>query len=320
MSYCSSFLFAAALAIAPALYAYQGAAPAAGSASATKAQSPQAVTSAPSSSSQTPAAVTPIVPIDPILTEAENLVGRALFLRGFYASNSLSYDSSGKVLASSNPTDWTLAAVNVLKATRPSPDSVELDGIRAAIRYNPDAHEFQRHPLNDEKVKLVIQVSPNSDAAAHQLLTAFDAIFSIGIDPALQRSMPPLWRHYFDSALPWPADTLSNETIYPMPPLPALPGAPVEIIPPILSHQTSSQFTAAARHDRVQGPVQLRVAVDAQGVPQRIAVTRPLGYGLDQQAAEAVAKWRFNPALHGGVSVASVILINIDFEIPPPPH
>jgi TonB family protein len=157
--------------------------------------------------------------------------------------------------------------------------------------------------------------------------------------------MPPLWRHYFDPSLPWttatpspssnagpgaiaitgstggPPDPLASQTIYPIPPLPPPPGPPAQVIPPVLAHQTSSQYTAAARNDKVQGTVQLRLVVDAQGIPQRIAVNHPLGYGLDQQAAEAVAKWRFNPAQRAGQPVASAILVNIDFvPVPSPPR
>jgi TonB family protein len=274
----------------------------------------QAAPATPAAAQATPAAA----PVDPVLTAAQNLVGRALFLRGFYASDTLSYGSGGQLLSTSAPTDWTLAAVNVLKATRPRPDAIALEGVRVAIRYNPDAHEFQRHPLNDEKVKIVVQLVDGGDTTARQLESAFAAMFAIGIDPALQRSMPPLWRHYFDPSVAWSAadsaDPLASATIYPIPPL---PGPPAEVVPPILAHQTASQFTGPARHDRVQGTVQLRMVVDGQGMPQRIAVTRPLGYGLDREAVEAVENWRFNPALHAGQPVAAAILVNIDF-VPPP--
>ena len=285
---------------------------------------------------QTTAVAEPALPADPALSAAGNLIGRALFLRGSYAPNNLAYDSTGRVEGTPKTTDWTLAAVNILKATRRAADTIELEGVRVAIRYNPDAHEFQRHPLNDEKMKLLVGVTPDDAAASRQINAAFAAIFSIGIDPALQRSMPTLWRHYFDPSLPWstaspgpnsnanpgagaiaessgPPDPLASQTIYPIPPLPPLPGPPAQIVPPVLSHQTSSQYTAAARNDKVQGTVQLRLVVDAQGVPQRIAVNHPLGYGLDRQAADAVAKWRFNPALRAGQPVASAILVNIDF-------
>jgi TonB family protein len=281
-------------------------------------------------------------PADSALIAAENLVGKALFLRGFYTPNNLAYDATGRVEGTPKTTDWTLAAVNILKATRRAQDTLELEGVRVAIRYNPDAHEFQRHPLNDEKMKLLIQVAPDGANTLHQINATFAAIFSIGIDPALQRSMPPLWRHYFDPNLPWTTttpspnsnsgtgasavsgsnsapDPLAGQTIYPIAPLPPLPGPPAQIVPPALAHQTSSQYTAAARNDKVQGTVQLRLVVDAQGVPQRIAVNHPLGYGLDQQGAEAVAKWRFNPAQRAGQPVASAILVNIDFVTAPSP-
>jgi TonB family protein len=273
---------------------------------------------------------------DPELTAAQNLIGQALFLRAFPGSKNLAYDASGSLQGKADASDWTLAAVNILKASHPAPNRIELEGVRVAIRYNPDAHEFQRHPLNDERMKLSIQVTPSpvpvsdrppgeayapdapSVVKPRALLAAFAAIFSVGIDPALQRSMPPLWRHYFDPSVPWPADPIGSATIYPIPPLAPLPGPAIEIVPPILAHQGSSQMTPSARHDRVQGTVQLRLVVDSEGNAQRIVVTRPLGYGLDRQAAESVAKWRFDPALHAGQPVAAAILVNIDF-VPPPP-
>ena len=276
----------------------------------------------PAAAAPTPAPPPPgAAPTDPDLAAAENLIGKALFLRGFYVSNNLAYDASGKVEGAPRPTDWTLAAINVLKATRQGPDALELEGVRVAIRYNPDAHEFQRHPLNNEKMKLLIQLAPRgADPApdSRQLPATLAAIFAIGIDPALQRSMPPLWRHYFDPNLPWPPDRLTAETIYPMF---GQPDQPKDVTPPVLAHKTDAGFTDAARHDTVKGQVQLRMVVDADGVPQRIFVTRPLGYGLEERAAEALAKDRFNPAQRAAKPVAAAIVVNLDFETAPaPPH
>src|SRR6266478_7831916 len=93
---------------------------------------------------------------------ASLLVGKGLFLRGFYLNNDLTYDAAGRVQGSPKVGDWTVAAVNVLKAERRGADEIELDGVRAAIRYNPDTHEFQRHALNDEKMRLVIKDSGNT--------------------------------------------------------------------------------------------------------------------------------------------------------------
>src|SRR5580704_9645124 len=92
---------------------------------------------------------------------ASLLVGKGLFLRGFFLNNDLTYDAAGRVQGSPKVGDWTVAAVNVLKAERRGPDEIELDGVRVAIRYNTDTHEFQRHPLNDEKMRLVVKGPEN---------------------------------------------------------------------------------------------------------------------------------------------------------------
>lgn len=264
---------------------------------------------------------------DALLRIAENLVGEALFLRGFYYSNNLVYDADGRLeglpQSGSRTADWTLSGINILKATRKGADAIELDGVRVAIRYNPDAHEFQRHPLTDDKVKVVLHLAfpptgAGTVAAASlapvvlRLRGALANIFAIGIDPALQRSMPPLWRHYFDPSLPWPAtsanDPLVRQPIYNLAPIPPAPNQPGDIVAPRLIHQVASEYTPPARHDNVKGQVQLRMVVDAEGMPQRIAVTRPLGYGLELQADEAMRQWRFSPGTQGGKPVATGIL------------
>jgi hypothetical protein len=142
------------------------------------------------------------------LNAASSLVGKALFLRGFYLSNELTFDADGRVQGTPKVGDWTLAAVNVLKVERRGAGEIELDGVRVAIRYNTDSHEFQRHALNDDKMRLLVK----DTGKAKQLEMAFAAMFSVGIDPGLQRAMPDYWRHYFDPTLVWPQDALSGQT------------------------------------------------------------------------------------------------------------
>jgi TonB family protein len=242
------------------------------------------------------------------LNAASLLVGKALFLRGFYLSDELTYDSDGRVQGTPKVGDWTLAAVNVLKVERRGAGEIELDGVRVAIRYNTDSHEFQRHALNDEKMRLLVK----DTGKAKQLETAFAAMFSVGIDPALQRAMPDYWRHYFDPTLAWPQDALSGQTVY------ALNGVgdqARDVIAPKVEHRADAKYGEFAIRDKVQGPLQLRLVVDASGVPLRIAVARPLGYGLDAGAVEAMTKWRFAPGMKDGAPVASGIAVEQQFNL-----
>jgi TonB family protein len=245
---------------------------------------------------------------DAEIVAASLLVGKGLFLRGFYLNNDLTYDAAGRVQGSPKVGDWTVAAVNVLKAERRGTDEIELDGVRAAIRYNPDTHEFQRHPLNDEKMRLVVKGAGD----AKQLEAAFAAMFAVGIDPALQRSMPDYWRHYFDPALAWPEDGLQGQTIY------ALYGGAdqaKDVVAPKVEHRVDAKYDDFAVRDKVQGAILLRVVVDSAGVPQRIAIARPLGYGLDASAVEAMRKWRFSAGTRGGTAVAVGVVVEEDFNL-----
>jgi TonB family protein len=249
---------------------------------------------------------------DPVLLEAESLIGKSLFLRGFFSNNDLKYDAAGKAAGSPGSEDWTLCGINLLKATRKGPTELQLEGVRVAVRYNPDAHEFQRHPLNDQKIQIVMAAPVNTRSAE----AAFGAMFSFGIDPALQRSMPDYWRHYFDTSLAWPNDSLGEQTIYP---LYGQADQPKDVTPPKpMQSSEAPKFTPFAERDRVQGSVVMRVVVDAQGVPRRIWLALPLGYGLDERAVQTVSKWRFAPAMREGTPVAAGVYVEQKFVLPPP--
>src|SRR5882757_3897633 len=250
----------------------------------------------------------PGVGADAEIGVASLLVGKGLFLRGFYLNNELTYDAAGRVLGSPKVGDWTVAAVNVLKAERRGADEIELDGVRVAIRYNPDTHEFQRHPLNDEKMRVVVKDAGD----AKRLEAAFAAMFAVGIDPGLQRSMPDYWRHYFDPALPWPEDGLRGQTIY------ALYGAAdqaKDVVAPTVEHRVDAKYGDFAIQNKVQRAILLRLVVDSAGAPLRIAISRPLGYGLDAAAVEAMRKWRFSPGRRGGDPVATGVTVEQEFKL-----
>ena len=59
----------------------------------------------------------------------------------------------------------------------------------------------------------------------------------------------------------------------------------------------------------------LQLIVDAEGNPQNVHVTRPLGMGLDEKALEAVRQYKFKPAMYQGHPVAVQIIVNVDFHL-----
>jgi TonB family protein len=249
---------------------------------------------------------------DGVVEAAQSLVGEALFLRGFYVGRELEFDANGKVKGVQKVGDWTLAAVNVLKVSRRGPGEIELDGVRAAIRYNADQHEFERHAQNDEKIRMVVEA-----VSVTGLEKAEAAMFAVGIDPGLQQSMPDYWRHYFNPALAWPKDDLEGVAIYPSL---GLPNQPKDLVAAKVEHRVEAKMPEQGLRDKVRGQLLLQVVIGEDGVARRVQVRRPLGYGLDASSVEAVKRWRFSPATKEGKPVATAVIVAMDFEYVAPPR
>ncbi len=65
-----------------------------------------------------------------------------------------------------------------------------------------------------------------------------------------------------------------------------------------------------------QGKVVLRVLIDESGAPQKIEINKSSGYErLDQQALEAVKRWKFVPGKRNGVPEAMWNIVPINFVL-----
>lgn len=59
----------------------------------------------------------------------------------------------------------------------------------------------------------------------------------------------------------------------------------------------------------------LELVIDRQGVARSITVLRPLGFGLDEAAADAIAKWRFSPGTQAGKPINLVTTVEVGFHL-----
>jgi TonB family protein len=82
---------------------------------------------------------------------------------------------------------------------------------------------------------------------------------------------------------------------------------------PIVSPE--AEFSDEARRNKYQGICMISVIVDARGYPRNPRVIRSLGMGLDEKALEAVARYRFRPAMKDGKPVAAMINVLVDFRL-----
>lgn len=55
--------------------------------------------------------------------------------------------------------------------------------------------------------------------------------------------------------------------------------------------------------------------VDERGMVRDVAVTAPLGMGLDEKAIDAVRKWRFRPGTRDGKAVPVWAAVEVMFRL-----
>jgi TonB family protein len=80
--------------------------------------------------------------------------------------------------------------------------------------------------------------------------------------------------------------------------------------------EVKPSYTNDALRQRIQGTVVLEVIVTHEGRPSNIRIVRSLDpEGLDLQAVDAVAQWRFEPGRLAGTPVDVLVTIMLDFWI-----
>lgn len=84
---------------------------------------------------------------------------------------------------------------------------------------------------------------------------------------------------------------------------------------PVRLKAPTPRYTEAARANKIQGTVTMRVLVGADGEVKQVRVVRGLPDGLTDQAIEAARQAKFKPAMKDGKPVPYWVLIEMDFNI-----
>jgi periplasmic protein TonB len=87
------------------------------------------------------------------------------------------------------------------------------------------------------------------------------------------------------------------------------------VTPPTVVQRVEPQYSEEARKARYQGTVVLEAIVRRDGTCDIIRVVRSLGFGLDENAMQALRQWRFRPGLRNGVPVDVSLNIEVNFNL-----
>jgi TonB family protein len=83
---------------------------------------------------------------------------------------------------------------------------------------------------------------------------------------------------------------------------------------PVLISRVEPQFTEAARKAHISGIVIVEVIIDRRGEVREAKVLKPLPFGLDQAALDAVKQWKFRPGTLEGTPVDVIFNLTVNFR------
>jgi TonB family protein len=87
------------------------------------------------------------------------------------------------------------------------------------------------------------------------------------------------------------------------------------VTPPTILSRVEPQYSEEARKARYQGTVVLEAIVKRDGTVDILRVVRSLGFGLDENAIQALKQWRFRPGMRNGVPVDVALNIEVNFNL-----
>jgi TonB family protein len=155
-----------------------------------------------------------------------------------------------------------------------------------------------------ETYEALAAVSPAHSAML--MNKALDNIFASDMDQSMLSHLPDYWQEYFRSK--------SQHRQY-MPPDANIKVVSEGMTPPKVLNSIDPSSNEYAQKYGIAGMELLRTVVDASGTPRQIAIARPIGFGLDEKAVDAVKKSHFQPAMLNGQAVPVVIDMVVTFRI-----
>jgi hypothetical protein len=199
------------------------------------------------------------------------------------------------------PTPKELAAAQTLK-TRDAATQAALEA-NEALKASNKALKESTEALKEANDALKA-VSPAHSAMV--MNKALNTIFAPDIDPVMMSHLPEYWQEYFTSK--------SEHRKY-MPKDASIKVVSEGMTPPRVLNSIDPSSNEYAQKYGIAGMELVRTVVDSTGIPRQMAIQRPIGFGLDEKAVEAIKNSHFTPATMNGQPVPVVIDLVVTFRI-----
>jgi TonB family protein len=189
------------------------------------------------------------------------------------------------------------AAAPAAPAAEPAELS-EADQLKASIAAAPEAER----PADSASVTTTLSAAH----AAKVLRDALDQIFAQGLDDRMMAAMPDFWKLYYQA--------VAAKTDY-RPKDPTILRQNTVDQKAVLLTKFEPDSNEFAQASGVAGMALYHTVIGPDGKAGEIAVARPIGFGLDENAVAAIRKASFQPAMKDGKPVSVLLDLVVQFRI-----
>jgi TonB family protein len=149
-------------------------------------------------------------------------------------------------------------------------------------------------------------IHPDPKQSWIQLSKAIEVVFAPGLDDSVIATLPDYWQTYFATKQgKIQAEKIDNSVLH--------PGNGV-VSPKLLSSLDPASNDYAQKAN-IAGMTLLSTVVGSSGQPSHVTIVRPIGFGLDEKAVDAVSHARFQPGLRDGQPVPVMVNLQVTFRI-----
>ena len=174
----------------------------------------------------------------------------------------------------------------------------EADQLKASIAATP----AEERPADPKSV-----TTTTSPAHATRVLQdALENVFAQGIDERMKASLPDYWKLYYQ-AMDAKVDYRPKDPSI-------LRQNSVDQKARLLT-QFSPDSNEFAQANGIADLAQYHAVVGPDGTVGEVVVSRPIGFGLDENAVAAIRKAKFSPAIKDGTPVPVMLDLNVSFRI-----
>jgi TonB family protein len=236
--------------------------------------------------------------------------GHALPLRYIASDRHLRYDESGKPLGTWHPGRWARDGYVEVRSVEFKAPLLIISANRGIVSFSPPNYQIAFVPRS-EKIQLEISVA---DMTIEALERAFERVFIPDND--LPENLEDYWKPFLSclrSNNAGPCNSAKSNLANSVPSGAFKVG--IGVTAPKVSSRVEPQYNEEARLARIQGTVVLEGIVQTDGRFRVVRIIRPLGFGLDEAAVDALAHWTFEPGRKNGAPVDVSLNVEVNFNL-----